>query len=122
MIGTGWHLGQRIRLTGFRPLRIVGVYQVPDLNADYWFDRSQTYFPLIEPALNKVATGGGVFDALFTPPATMAAASPNTQGTAVVDDELDVGQLALPDVPLLSSAITTLINSAGSRGRRNTRW
>jgi putative ABC transport system permease protein len=112
MIRTGWHLGQRIRLAGFRPLRIVGVYQVPDLNADYWFDRSQTYFPLIEPALNKAATaGGGSYDALFTPPATMAATRPNTQGTAVTDDELNVRHLALPDIQLLSSAITALTTS-----------
>ena len=111
MIGAGWHLGQRIRVAGFRPLRIVGVYQVPALGADYWFDRSQIYFPLIEPALNEAATGGGAYDALFTPAATMAGTGPDTQGTAVVDDELITGHLMVPDVQLLRSALVALTNS-----------
>jgi putative ABC transport system permease protein len=112
MIGTGWHLGQRIRLAGFGPLRIVGVYQVPNLNADYWFGRNQIYFPLLEPALNKAATGGGgTFDALFTPAATMAAANADTQGSGVVDDVLVTRQVMLSDVKLLQTALIALANS-----------
>ena len=116
---TSWHLGQRIRLVGWEPLTITGIYQVPHLNADYWFNRSATYFPMEEPT--PIPTGGGIptpqsggsiFDALFTPIATMTSGSRGlAQGTAVIDDLMLTRNLQPADVPVLQSGITSLIDS-----------
>jgi putative ABC transport system permease protein len=119
MVATAWHLGQRIQVAGFPPLTITGVYRAANLNADYWFNRSQLYFPLIEPAPAASASGtspappgGSAYDALFTTQATMNSAAQTTQGTALVDAKLNTAHLVLSDVPLLRSGLTALANSS----------
>ena len=117
---TSWHIGQRIRLAGWEPLTVTGIYQVPHLNADYWFNRSPAYFPMEEPTPLPIGggiptpqSGGSIFDALFTPMATMTSGSKGlAQGTAVIDDLMLTHNLRPGDVPVLQSGITGLIDSA----------
>ena len=114
-----WRIGQRIRLVGWEPLTITGIYQVRHLNADYWFNRSATYFPAEEPTPIPVGggvptpqAGGSIFDALFTPRATMTLGSVLAQGTAVIDDLMRTRNLRPADVPVLQSGLNGLINSS----------
>ena len=116
---TSWRIGQRIRLAGWKPLTVTGIYQVSHLNADYWFNRSPTYFPMEEPT--PIPTGGGIptpqgggsiYDTLFTPIGTMtSSARGQPQGTAVIDDLMLTRNLRPADVPVLQSGITGLIDS-----------
>ena len=116
---TSWRIGQRIRLAGWEPLTVTGIYQVSHLNAEYWFNRSATYFPQEEPT--PIPTGGGmptpqgggsIYDALFTSLATMTSGSRGqAQGTAVIDDLMLTRNLRPADVPVLQSGITGLIDS-----------
>ena len=117
---TSWHIGQRIRLAGWEPLTITGIYQVPHVNADYWFNRGATYFPMEEPTPLPVGggiptpqAGGSVYDALFTPAATMASGSRGlAQGTAVIDDLMLTRHLQPADVPVLQSGILAMVDSS----------
>jgi hypothetical protein len=114
---TSWHLGQRIRLAGWQPLTVTGIYQVPHLNADYWFNRGATYFPMEEPtagpATNAAQSGGSAYDALFTPFATMATGSRGlAQGTGVIDDLMRTRNLRPADAAVLQSGITGLTENS----------
>jgi len=83
----GWELRDRVRLNTFGPidadgnlrpvpLRLVGVYAVPDRTDPYWAGRAGVYFP--EQAGERFAVEGTPprYDALVTPGSTFGMARP----------------------------------------------
>ena len=98
---TGWHLGQHVRFDGWPAFTITGLYRTPAQGRAYWFGRGSLYFSAISP-----------IDAFFTPRVTLEQASPQQQGTAVVDDVLNQSRLTGSEVPQLASAMTAFISSA----------
>jgi putative ABC transport system permease protein len=109
------HLGERLRVSGWVPLTLTGIYRIPDVSQDYWFGRGPTYFPMeLGPASDNAVSGATseTLDALFTSQATMAAAPVTAQGTGVLDYPLIAGHVTQADVPRLQSGIEALVNSA----------
>ena len=96
----GWHLGQHVRFAGWPAFTITGLYRTPAQGRAYWFGRGSLYFSATSP-----------IDAFFTPRVTLEQASPQQQGTAVVDDLLNQSRLTGSEVPSLSSAMTAFITS-----------
>ena len=100
---TGWHLGQHLRFDGWPDLTVTGLYGTPAQGRAYWFGRGSLYFPAGNP---KDPSGSSPVDAFFTPRVTLEQASPQQQGTAVVDDLLNESRLTGSEVPQLASAMT----------------
>jgi putative ABC transport system permease protein len=70
----GLHVGERLAGTGWPALTVTGIYQLPDLNADYWVLRSTTYFPMESSAsLSRFPGAGNANAALFLADAAAAA-------------------------------------------------
>lgn len=113
----GLHIGERLAGTGWPALTVTGIYQLPDLNADYWVLRSTTYFPMESSASSSRFPGAGnanaALDAMFTPQATLAGAPVSQQGTSVIDDNLSTGRLRAADVPPLQSGMAAFANVPG---------
>ena len=105
---TGWHLGQHLRFDGWPDLTVTGLYGTPAQGRAYWFGRGSLYFPAINP---KDPSGSSPVDAFFTPRVTLEQASPQQQGTAVVDDLLNESRLTGSEVPQLASAMTAFSTS-----------
>jgi putative ABC transport system permease protein len=106
-----WRIGQRLALPGWGKLTITGIYTPPDISKDYWFGRGPAYFPYEHPARGP-SLHPLLYDAMFTPRATMAGTSPATQGTAVLDYLLRPAHLSAADVPALLARMNALTNSA----------
>ena len=105
-----WRIGQRLALPGWGKLTITGIYTPPDIGKDYWFGRGPSYFPYEHPSKGP-SLHPLLYDAMFTSRATMADASPVTQGTAVLDYLLRPTHLAPTDVPGLLASMNALANS-----------
>jgi putative ABC transport system permease protein len=112
----GWRAGQRITRTGWPALTITGIYQPPAPTDSYWAPRAAAYFPLEAAASARKQIGPGL-DALFTAPATLEAAPPTQQGTAVIDASLSPARLRVADVPRLRTAMSAFSNSANFSGQ-----
>jgi putative ABC transport system permease protein len=99
---TGWHLGQRLRLSGEMPLTVTGIYQVAAPNGDYWFGN--------DPA--SLAQNGNAkkeaqpVEALYTSLATIQNGPAQAQGTALVDEVLRSDRVTGGQVAQLSAAMT----------------
>ncbi len=106
---TGWHLGQHLRFAGWPDLAVTGLYRTPAQGRAYWFGRGSLYFPAINP---RDPSGSSPVDAFFTPRVTLEQASPQQQGTAVVDDLLNESRLTGSEVAQLASAMTAFSTSA----------
>jgi putative ABC transport system permease protein len=105
---TGLRTGQTIRIAGWSPLTVVGVYSVPAASGDYWFDHASTYFPYEYPPTGPSKSASATEDALFTSEATMQAAAVSTQGQAQVDSLLDVHRVRPGDESTLSARMSSL--------------
>ena len=103
---TGWHVGSRIRGSGWPTLVVTGIYRPPDVNIDYWVLHGQTYFPR-SPSGGQ----GAGLDAVFTSPATLSHARHSEQGTAYIDDALAVRRLRVSDVSVLQQGMASLATS-----------
>ncbi len=112
---TGLRTGEKLDLSGWSPMTIVGVYAAPSGSDDYWFGRSSTYFPYENPPLAFQHTSVSE-DALFATEATMQTAPPATQGEVVVDDPLAVSRLHPGDVSALSAQIASFSTNEGLSG------
>ncbi len=104
---TGWHIGSRIRDSGWPTLLVTGIYKLPDVSLDYWVLHWQTYFPSKAPSGGQ---GAGI-DAVFTSHATLSAAAHSEQGSAYIDEALAVRRLRLSDVGVLQQGMTSLVAS-----------
>lgn len=104
---TGWHIGSKIRNSGWPTLLVTGIYKPPDGNLDYWVLHSQTYFP------SEAHSGGQIagIDAVFTSYATLSYAAQSAPGRAYIDDALTVRRLRLSDVGVLQQGMTSLAAS-----------
>lgn len=107
----GWKPGQSVTFAGWGPLTITGTYQAPASPGDYWFDRASNYFPYEFPVGGASGVLASAYDAMFTSPRTLAGAAQATQGSVVIDYLLDRAALHPPDVAVLKSGVTNLINS-----------
>jgi hypothetical protein len=107
-----WQVGQRVAFPVWGSLTVTGIYRMPDVNTDYWFDRGGTYFPFEIPPSSASRALSASYDAMFTPRGTLDAAPANVSGTAVIDDVVDLPALRLGDVARLQSEISGLVNSA----------
>ena len=105
---TGWRLGKRLRFAGWPDLTVTGLYGTPAQGRAYWFGRGSLYFPVGDP---RDPSGSSPVDAFFTPRVTLEQASPQQQGTAVVDDLLNQSRLTGSEVPQLASAMTAFSTS-----------
>lgn len=106
-----WHLGQRIAVPAWKQLTITGVYKITPAasGASYWFDAGSRYFPYEnESGPNPSAN---IYDAMFTPMATLAFAPGKVQGTDYVDFSLASRRLTGTDVPVVASAMRDLVFS-----------
>jgi putative ABC transport system permease protein len=112
----GWRVGQQVTHVGWPPLTVTGIYQPPAFSSPYWAPRADTYFPL-EAAPTPRPRIGPKLDAVLTAPATMSAAPPSQQGTALIDDELNPGHLRAADVARLRSGMSAFANSASLTGQ-----
>ena len=104
---TGWHIGSKIRDSGWPTLLVTGIYKPPEGNLDYWVLHWQTYFP------SETLSGGQIagIDAVFTSYATLSHADLSAQGRAYIDDALAVRRLRLGDVGVLQQGMTSLASS-----------
>jgi putative ABC transport system permease protein len=105
-----WRIGQRLPLPGWGKLTVTGIYTPPDISTDYWFGRGPLYFPYEHPSRGP-SLHPLLYDTMFTSRATMADASPVTQGTAVLDYLLRPAHLVAADVPGLLARMNALANS-----------
>jgi putative ABC transport system permease protein len=94
--GNHWAVGDQIHPAGRRPLTISGIYVPPNVDNTYWLARGTTYFPHENPARQVPP-----YDALFTPPSTIAALSGNPQGTDVIARRLVPAHIRPADVATL---------------------
>ena len=108
---TGLRTGQKIELSGWSPMTVVGVYSVPAASGEYWFDHASTYFPYEYPPTGPRRSLTATEDALFTPEATMQAAAGSAQGEVTVDSLLDVNRVRPGDESTLSARISSLADS-----------
>ena len=97
---TGWRIGRQLRFAGQHPLTVTGIYRLPDQNQAYWFGRGTAYFPQ-----------DSTIDAFFTVRSTLERGPAEQQGTAVVDDLLDLGRITGGEVAPLQAAMTTFLDS-----------
>ncbi len=106
----GWHIGQRVIFPVWGTLTMTGVYTAPMAGDDYWFDRAIVYFPYENPTRHA---GRGapppVYDAMFTPRATVDDAGPSAQGTAVASAVLDNRSVRPGDIDALAGAMSRLV-------------
>jgi putative ABC transport system permease protein len=105
---TGWRIGHVVKVRGWRPFTITGLYTVPRLTNKYWSTRGEIYFPL--SAINQPQAAA--IDSIFTPRATMETAQHDVQGTAVIDDELIPGQVSTANVGLFSNQMIAFANDS----------
>ena len=101
-----WSVGDKVQPQGRPVLTVTGIYVPPDINNTYWLSRGATYFPAENPFI-QVAP----FDALFTPPATLAALNGQPQGTDVVARALTPSHVRPDDVATLARLSDQLANS-----------
>ncbi|HVA75351.1 MAG TPA: FtsX-like permease family protein [Acidimicrobiales bacterium] len=106
-----WKLGQSVTFAAWGPLTVTGIYQAPVATGDYWFDRASNYFPYEYPAGGPAEVLASAYDAMFTPPSTLAGAPASAQGNVVIESLLDQGALRPAEVAVLKSGVTNLINS-----------
>lgn len=105
---TSWRIGHQLAIPSWPKLTVTGIYRVPSGAGDYWSGRGPTYFPY--------ETGGASpYDAMFTAQSTLAAAPAATQGTAIIDDVLNVAVLRPGDAAALS-AVGNFVNSEALSG------
>jgi putative ABC transport system permease protein len=90
----GWHLGSTIADGD----RITGIYALPSQASAYWSSRYAVYFP-----------GSTVFNAVFTPEATLYALPSTAQGTVALDEVLLPGRVTTNDVNGLMNAMNGLM-------------
>lgn len=105
---TSWRVGQRLSFPSWPKLMVTGIYRVPSAAADYWFGRGPNYFPY-------EMAGPSSYDAMFTPESTLAATPGATQGTAIIDDLLNVSALRPSDAAPLSE-FANFVNSPALQG------
>jgi putative ABC transport system permease protein len=104
---TGARVGQEIKLSGWSPMTVVGIYSVPPSPGDYWFDQAVAYFPYEYPPGGR-SRAAATEDALFTTEPTMEATAGSAQGQVVIDSLLDVNRLRPGDEARLSARISDL--------------
>lgn len=107
-----WRIGERVSLTGWNPLTVTGIYQVPDSSVDYWFDRGSYYFPFEMPSPSGRNVNPTSLDAVFTAQATLVQAPATAQGTAVVDEVLDTGRLLPTELDPVANAVGEMTTSS----------
>ncbi|MBN9618366.1 MAG: hypothetical protein J0H43_01310, partial [Actinobacteria bacterium] len=105
--GQSWASGRRLHLPGWPTLTVVGVYAVPDWNADYWFGRGATYFPNEDGAKGDPKGPAGP-DAMFTVRATVDDAAGHPQGSVVVDQPIATGTVRGGDLGTLTQLANAL--------------
>jgi putative ABC transport system permease protein len=106
-----WHLGQRIAVPTWKRLVITGVYRITPAasGASYWFGAGSRYFPYENESGPNPPPN--IYDAMFTPVATLATVPGKVQGTDYVDFWLASRQLTGTDVPVVASAMRDLVFS-----------
>ena len=129
---TGWRIGRTVKIPGWVPFTVTGIYTVPRLTNQYWSTRGDIYFPLS----STTAPGASAVDSFFTARSTLENARQDEQGTAVIDDQLipanvstaNVGDLSTAlinfanDNALLSQQVTITTNIAGTVGSMRSAW
>ncbi|HEY2279493.1 MAG TPA: FtsX-like permease family protein [Streptosporangiaceae bacterium] len=105
-----WHVGQQLHLAGEMPLTVTGIYQVTNLNADYWFG----YDPLSngEKTGQRTSQSTSPIDTVFTSLATIQDGPADAQGSAVVDEVLNPDRVTGGDVAQLGAAMTAFSQDA----------
>ena len=107
-----WRVGQRVVLPTWGTITITGIYAVPNGSADYWFARSNLYFPYETPTIpGSRVSSPTTLDAMFTVEATLLDAPANEQGSVVVDDVLDLQRLRASDTTPLANTVAGLVGS-----------
>ena len=89
-----WKVGQTVKGNDPAPLKITGIYRIPNTTLDYWYARGATYFPA------EIATvlPTPPYDAMFTPRSTIEQMKGNPQGSTVVVRVLNVKNLKPGDL------------------------
>jgi putative ABC transport system permease protein len=93
----GWHIGSTIADGD----RVTGIYALPSQATTYWSSRYSIYFP-----------GSTVYNAVFTPQATLYALPSTAQGTVALDDVLVPDRVNTNDVNGLMNAMNGLSGDA----------
>jgi hypothetical protein len=106
----GWSIGDKVQPQDRPVLTITGIYVPPDINNTYWLSRGATYFPAENPFI-QVAP----YDALFTPPSTLAALKGHPQGTDTVARALISSHVQPADVSALRALADRFATSAALR-------
>ena len=106
-----WHLGQSIAVPAWKRLVITGVYRITAAasQASYWFDAGTRYFPYENQSGTHPSPN--IYDAMFTPLATMGTVPAHTQGTDYVDFWLAPRRLTGADVPVVAAAMRDMVFS-----------
>ena len=99
-----WQVGQVVKGTNRTPLKITGIYRVPNTTLDYWFARGAVYFP----AEIQTVLPTPPFDAMFTPRSTIEQMKGNRQGSTVVVRVLKVANVQPGDLDAVIRAAQQL--------------
>lgn len=99
--------GQRLRFAGWPALTVVGVYAIPNWNADYWFNRGSVYFKN-EDRFSSGVNAPSAPDAMFTVRATVDDAIGQPQGTVVVDQLVNNAAVQGSDLGALVAVVNAL--------------
>ncbi len=99
---TGWHVGQQLHFPGEMPLTVTGIYRVPNPNADYWFGND----PGSANQNTNAKQDKSPLQTLYTARSTITNGPATFQGTAVVDEVLNVDRVSGGQVNQLGAAMT----------------
>jgi putative ABC transport system permease protein len=102
-----WTTGQVVKGSDRVPLKITGVYRIPNITLDYWYGRGANYFP----AEIASAVPTPPYDVMFTARATIEQMKGHPQGTAVVVRFLKVANVHPADLDRLVLATQHLSDS-----------
>jgi putative ABC transport system permease protein len=107
--GNDWHVGDAVHPARGGPLRIVGIHRPPPASGDYWFGRTDRYFPTELPTSVVTST----FDAMFTVRDTIEQLGGNPQGTVVIARIVDIPRVTPGDIDALAG-LDAALNTAPS--------
>lgn len=103
---TGWRAGRTLRVRGWQPLTVTGVYAVPRLTNKYWSTRGEIYFP----QSSSTAPQAAAIDSFFAARPTLDDAGKDVQGSAVIDDQLIAARMSPGGVGQLDSDMIDFSN------------
>jgi putative ABC transport system permease protein len=105
---TGWRIGHRLKVRGWSPFTVTGLYAIPRLTTKYWSTRGEIYFPqssTTQPQASAV-------DSLFTARSSLDDAGQNMQGTVAIDDQLIPANLSTANVDELDTDMIDFANDS----------